>query len=157
MAETMESAPQSTITHNAVIEFASRSRCTPRLSPRARRAHKKKACPAQKGGLKSAGPCQNHIPGATPRRAKTVDFGRYLRVPCATHKTFFIAQKGNGGPWSSGKSVLRDGRERPIELIVEANPHNIVSVTNRSRPVVAKAHGARCDSRNKRRPVGLCS
>jgi hypothetical protein len=27
---------------------------------------KKKACPAQKGGLKSAGPCQNHMPGATP-------------------------------------------------------------------------------------------
>src|SRR5258708_39270120 len=51
---------------------------TPRLSPRARRAHKKKACPAQKGGLKSAGPCQNHIPGATPRWAQTVEFGRYL-------------------------------------------------------------------------------
>ena len=51
---------------------------TPRLSPRERRAHKKKACPAQKGGLKSAGPCQNHTPGATPRSAKMVDFGRYL-------------------------------------------------------------------------------
>src|SRR5258705_7408697 len=75
----MESAPQSTIAHNAVIERASRSWCTPRLSPRARRAHKKKACPAQKGGLKSAGPCQNHTPGATPRRAQPVDFGRYLR------------------------------------------------------------------------------
>src|SRR5258705_9820345 len=75
----MESAPQSTITHNAVIELASRSWCTPRRSPRARRAHKKKACPAQKGGLKSAGPCQNHTPGATPRRSETVDFGRYLR------------------------------------------------------------------------------
>jgi hypothetical protein len=50
----------------------------PHTAPRERRAHKKKACPAQKGGLKSAGPCQNHIPGATPRRAKTVDFGRYL-------------------------------------------------------------------------------
>src|SRR5258708_35219439 len=52
---------------------------TPRLSPRERRAHQKKAFPAQKGGLKSAGPCQNHIPGATPRRFKDADFGRYLR------------------------------------------------------------------------------
>src|SRR5258706_8910589 len=75
----MESAPQSTSTHKAVIELASRSWCTPRRSPRARRAHKKKACPAQKGGLKSAGPCQNHTPGATSRRAETVEFGRYLR------------------------------------------------------------------------------
>jgi hypothetical protein len=41
----------------------------PRLAPLMRRAHKKKACPAQKGGLKSAGPCQNRIAGATPRRA----------------------------------------------------------------------------------------
>src|SRR5258705_7490150 len=62
----MESAPQSTIAHNAVIELASRSWCTPRLSPRARRAHKKKACPAQKGGLKSAGPCPKNTPRATP-------------------------------------------------------------------------------------------
>ena len=76
----MESAPQSTITHNAVIEFASDLVLTPRPSPRERRAHKKKACPAQKGGLKSAGPCQNHLPGATPRNGlKRVDFGRYLR------------------------------------------------------------------------------
>src|SRR5580698_10247741 len=74
----MESAPQSTITHNAVIEFASDPDSSPSPSPRERRAHKKKACPAQKGGLKSARPCQNHIPGATPRSAKTVDFGRYL-------------------------------------------------------------------------------
>src|SRR5665213_2373902 len=74
----MESAPQSTITHNAVIEFASDPDSRPSPSPRERLAHKKKACPAQKGGLKSAGPCQNHIPGATPRSTKTVDFGRYL-------------------------------------------------------------------------------
>ena len=53
----MESAPQSTITHNAVIEFASDLFLfpTPRRSPRERRAHKKKAYPAQKGGLKSVG------------------------------------------------------------------------------------------------------
>jgi hypothetical protein len=50
----------------------------PTPSPRERRAHKKKAFPAQKGGLKSAGPCQNHMPGATPRKAQNVDFGRYL-------------------------------------------------------------------------------
>jgi hypothetical protein len=43
----MESAPQSTIAHNAVIEFAS-DPVIPRLSPRARPAHKKKACPAQR-------------------------------------------------------------------------------------------------------------
>jgi hypothetical protein len=63
----MESAPQSTITHNAVIEFASDPDSARRRAPRERLAHKKKARPAQKGGLKSAGPCQNHIPGATPR------------------------------------------------------------------------------------------
>jgi hypothetical protein len=51
----------------------------PHTTPRERRAHKNKAFPAQKGGLKSAGPCQNHIPGATLRTAKSVDFGRYLR------------------------------------------------------------------------------
>jgi hypothetical protein len=43
-----------------------------------RRAHKKEACPAQKGGLKSAGPCQNRIAGATPRMAQTVDFLLFL-------------------------------------------------------------------------------
>jgi hypothetical protein len=64
----MESAPQSTIAHNAVIEFAS-DFGLPHTAPRERRAHKKKAFPAQKGGLKSAGPCQNHLPGATLRRA----------------------------------------------------------------------------------------
>src|SRR5947207_15548711 len=47
----MESAPQSTIAHNAVIELASRSWCTPRRSPRARRAHKKKACPPKRAAL----------------------------------------------------------------------------------------------------------
>src|ERR1700733_9453632 len=47
----MESAPQSTITHNAVIEFASDLFLfpTPRLSPRERRAHKKRALPCPKG------------------------------------------------------------------------------------------------------------
>jgi hypothetical protein len=74
----MESAPQSTIAHNAVIEFAS-DPWFPHTTPRERRAHKKKACPAQKDGLKSAGPCQNRISGATPRMAQNADFGRYLR------------------------------------------------------------------------------
>jgi len=32
------------------------------------------AFPAQRGGLKSAGPCQNRLPGATPRRPESVDF-----------------------------------------------------------------------------------
>src|ERR1700688_4177114 len=78
----MESAPQSTITHNAVIEFASDPDSDRRRTPRKRRAHKKKACPAQKGGLKSAGPCQNRILGATPRRAQKVDFGKYSARKC---------------------------------------------------------------------------
>src|ERR1700761_4756150 len=73
----MESAPQSTITHNAVIEFASDPDFAPRHYRVMRRAHKKEACPAQKGGLKSAGPCQNQIPGATLRRA----FGGVFRTP----------------------------------------------------------------------------
>jgi hypothetical protein len=34
------------------------------------------AFPAQKGGLKSAGPCQNRFPGATPRRSENVDSGK---------------------------------------------------------------------------------
>jgi hypothetical protein len=46
----------------------------PTPSPQKRQAHKKEALPAQKGGLKSAGPCQNRLPGATPRGAKNVDF-----------------------------------------------------------------------------------
>src|SRR6185312_4490756 len=51
----MESAPQSTINHNAVIEFASDPGC-----PHARAAGcggrtKRKPAPAQEGGLKSAG------------------------------------------------------------------------------------------------------
>src|ERR1700710_2605796 len=50
----------------------------PQTAPRERRAHKKEARPAQKGGLKSAGPCQNHFPRATLRRAKTVHFGSDL-------------------------------------------------------------------------------
>jgi hypothetical protein len=52
----------------------------PTPAPRERRAHKKEACPAQKGGLKSAGPCQNRIPGATPRTAQTVDFLLFLEA-----------------------------------------------------------------------------
>jgi hypothetical protein len=74
----MESAPQSTIAHNAVIEFAS-GPWFPHTTPRERRAHKKKACPAQKDGLKSAGPCQNHMRGATPLKPQVDNFGGYLR------------------------------------------------------------------------------
>jgi hypothetical protein len=74
----MESAPQSTIAHNAVIEFAS-DLGPPNAYRRGSGGRtKKKAHPAQKGGLKSAGPCQNRFPGATPPKANKVDFGRYL-------------------------------------------------------------------------------
>jgi hypothetical protein len=62
----------------------------PTPSPRKRRAHKKEACPAQKGGLKSAGPCQNRSPGATPRTAKTVDFLLFLE---AIDRTAGFAEK----------------------------------------------------------------
>jgi hypothetical protein len=55
----MESAPQSTITHNAVIEFASDLDSHPHLSPRERRAHKKKACPAQRDGQEILEPADN--------------------------------------------------------------------------------------------------
>src|SRR6202158_2987297 len=59
----MESAPQSTINHNAVIYFAS-DFFESTLPPRERRTRKKKASPAQKGGLKSAGT----LPKSHPRR-----------------------------------------------------------------------------------------
>src|ERR1700722_1094282 len=109
----MESTPQSTITHNAVIEFASDPDSHRRRAPRERRAHKKKACPAQKGGLKSAGPCQNRIPGATPRWAQNVDFGRYS----ARKREVFarISEMAVGQAWQRyfaalGVQKLRRGR-----------------------------------------------
>src|SRR6188472_2486921 len=46
----MESAPQSTIAHNTFIDFAS-DPGLPHTAPRERRAHKKKACPAQRAAL----------------------------------------------------------------------------------------------------------
>jgi hypothetical protein len=42
-------------------------------------AHKKEGLPCPKGGLKSTGPCQNHMLGATPWSTQTVDFCSYLR------------------------------------------------------------------------------
>src|SRR6516225_11305597 len=63
MAYTTESAPQSTINHNAVIELAS-DLDGPAPSPRTRPAHNKQARPAQKSGLKSAGT----MPKSPPRR-----------------------------------------------------------------------------------------
>src|ERR1700722_19572198 len=90
----MESAPQSTITHNAVIEFASDLFLfpTPRRSPRERRAHKKKAHPAQKGGLKSVGT----LPKSYLRRnaAKGVN-GRF--EPCICFETGAFRQNSRNG------------------------------------------------------------
>src|ERR1700733_8868606 len=109
----MESAPQSTITHNAVIEFASDPDSCPSPSPRERRAHKKKARPAQKGGLKSAGPCQNHMPGATPRRGKTVDFGRYL------------PQTGEGRVFAKTlEMAVREAAQRYLPALPVQEPRN---------------------------------
>src|ERR1700722_8032858 len=74
----MESAPQSTITHNAVIEFASDLFLFP---PHA--CHrgsggriKKRPTLPKRAASNRAGPCQNRIPGATLRKAQTVDFSR---------------------------------------------------------------------------------
>src|SRR5712664_1125999 len=50
---------------------------SPRLSPRERRAHKKKACPAQKGGLKSGGTMPKSYPG---RNAAEGLNGRFRQV-----------------------------------------------------------------------------
>jgi hypothetical protein len=47
----MESAPQSTIAHIAVIDLPQILILTPRLTPRERRAYKKKASPAQRAAL----------------------------------------------------------------------------------------------------------
>src|SRR5450432_3795752 len=75
----MESAPQSTITHNAVIEFAS-DPVLPQAQYRGSggRTKRRPALP-KRAASNRAGPCQNRFPGATLRMAKTVDFGRYLR------------------------------------------------------------------------------
>src|ERR1700737_3973068 len=50
---------------------------TPRQSPRERRAHKKKACPAQKGGLKSGGTMPKSYPGRNPAEGLN---GRFRQV-----------------------------------------------------------------------------
>src|ERR1700743_1346027 len=55
MAYTTESTPQSTINHNAVIEFASNLKVTPRRGREIAAGAQKAGPPAQKGGLKSAG------------------------------------------------------------------------------------------------------
>jgi hypothetical protein len=71
----------------------------PTPSPRKRQAHKKEALPAQKGGLKSAGPCQNRLPGATPRAAKNVDFRKESGV-----KTRQIAPPAEAGRFPGCKT-----------------------------------------------------
>src|SRR5689334_21582069 len=79
-AYTIESAPQSTINHNAVIEVGSLAVTPERPETAWRRwAHKKKAHPAR-GGLKSAGPCQNRMPRAIAAAAESGDLGRYLAL-----------------------------------------------------------------------------
>src|SRR5579871_3085593 len=55
MAYTTESTPQSTINHNAVIEFASNLKVAPRRGRGLAAGAQKAGPPAQKGGLKSAG------------------------------------------------------------------------------------------------------
>src|ERR1700749_735309 len=103
----MESAPQSTITHNAVIEFASDPDCHRRRSPRERRAHKKKANPAQQGGLKSAGPCQNHTSGATPRAVVTGFF-----KPSSGSFYGVFSDSGRNRPAGPTKSPPASNRQR---------------------------------------------
>src|SRR5258705_9770679 len=62
----IESAPQSTITHNAVIEFASDFLFHPAPSPRSRRTHKKEAFPAQR----AASNRRDHAKIATPAQRR---------------------------------------------------------------------------------------
>src|SRR5260370_33460443 len=58
---------------------------SPRLSPRERRAHKKKACPAQKGGLKSGGT----MPKSHPRRNAAEDLNPRFRQVFASRPALF--------------------------------------------------------------------
>jgi len=57
------------------------------------------AFPAQKGGLKSAGPCQNRLPGATPRRPESVDFWKDSPVS-GPAKLAARAAAGGRWPWA---------------------------------------------------------
>src|SRR6202051_1010461 len=110
----MESAPQSTITHNAVIEFASDFSWfpTPRQSPRERRAHKKNAYPAQRAASNRAGPCQNRIPGATLRRTQTVDFSR----------VFVPKRAFSQGSWRILEMAIGQVRQRNLPALPVQNP-----------------------------------
>src|SRR3954454_7882619 len=90
----MESAPQSTITHNAVIEFASDPDGHPTPSPRERRAHKNKARPAQKGGLKSGGTMPKSFLGRNVAKAINHQFQQVF--------AFKRADSGSAGSWAAG-------------------------------------------------------
>src|SRR5437016_7502870 len=71
----MESAPQSTINHNAVIEFASDSYDGPTPGPFDTAGVQKGGQPCPIGAASNRpGPCQNHPLGATLGRAKTALF-----------------------------------------------------------------------------------
>src|SRR5947209_5867752 len=77
MAYTTESTPQSTINHNAVIEFASNLKVAPRRGRDVGSGAQKAGPPAQKGGLKSAGT----MPKSQSRcNAKGGKFGRFRQL-----------------------------------------------------------------------------
>src|ERR1700721_842098 len=90
----MESAPQSTITHNAVIEFASDLFLfpTPRLSPRERRAHKKRALPCPKGRPQIGRDLAKIIPRAQRREGRKRSIS-----PCICSETGAFRQNARNG------------------------------------------------------------
>src|SRR5689334_17765468 len=90
----MESAPQSTINHNAVIEFCLRSWMAARPGRLTRRAHKTEASPAQEGDLKSAGT----MPKSPPRRNVVVEENpAFLQVQAPDFAGLFPARGTDNG------------------------------------------------------------
>src|SRR5262245_7977199 len=76
----MESAPQSTITHKAVISVSSRPVLPPRHRGFARRTHKRRPSLPTRVASNRPGPCQNRLPGATLRTAKLGLLGWYYAL-----------------------------------------------------------------------------
>src|ERR1700709_914595 len=96
----MESAPQSTITHNAVIDVASDFlELPPRLLRERGRRIKRRPTLPKRAASNLAGPCQNRLPGATPGGAKNVDFRKESGV-----KPRQIADPAEACRWNSCKN-----------------------------------------------------
>src|SRR5260370_27827216 len=114
----MESAPQSTIAHNAVIESASDAGVVPRhhREERGRRIKRRPALP-KRAAPNRRGPCQNRTPGATLRPPKTPIFGKGFAWKIV--RSARILEKAVGQALERQLPSLRLGESR-----VRGSPHH---------------------------------